>query len=354
MIYIIFGKGSLDPQGFTEKSKIMKFKLLSILFFASLTSLTLDAQKTSSAFKIVGYYPIDQAMKVDTAEVPFDKLTHLILAFVNPDSLGNLNQDFAALTNFTKAAHSHNVKLLYSIGGGSYQGQYHALLKDAKRQELIKNLVAKVTQYDADGIDVDLESGYAFGSEVDPNYGIFIKELARSLKSKNKLITAALPSSPGNVVTHEVLTQFDFINIMSYDHTGPWSPDRAENHASYSDAMDDLNYYLNTLKVPKDKLILGVPFYGHGFGPGLNDPVIAWMIYKDIVSTYPGAEWVDHWHLPNGYIMYYNGIPTIKNKTQLAMKKAAGIMIWEIMYDMPAGKNSLLNAINEAASAKAY
>ena len=124
-----------------------------------------------------------------------------MLAFVNPDSLGNFNEDFGALTPFIKAAHAHNVKILYSIGGGSYQGQYHALLKEGKRQELIKNLVLKVTQHNVDGIDVDLESGYAFGAETDPNYGIFIKELAQALKSKNKLITAALPSSPGNVVT---------------------------------------------------------------------------------------------------------------------------------------------------------
>jgi chitinase len=332
----------------------MKLKFLTVLIFTCITSFTLTAQNASSSFKIVGYYPIDQAMKVDTSEVPFNKLTHLILAFVNPDSSGNLNQNFDELTPFIKAAHNKNVKVLFSIGGGSYQGQYHALLKDGKRQDLIKNFLSSVIQYNADGIDVDLESGYAFGSEVDPNYGVFIKDLAKSLKSKNKLITAALPSSPGNVVTHDVLTQFDFINIMSYDHTGPWTPDRAENHASYSAAMDDLNYYLNTLKVPKDKLVLGVPFYGHGFGPSLNDPVIAWMTYKEIVSTYPGAEWVDHWHLPNGYIMYYNGIPTIKNKTQLAMKKAAGIMIWEIMYDVPGSSKSLLNAINQAASGSKY
>lgn len=330
----------------------MKLKSLPVFLFVFVISLTLHAQNTSSSFMIVGYYPIDQAMKVDTSQVPFDKLTQIDLAFVNPDSSGNFDQDFGALTPFIKAAHNHNVKVLYSIGGGSYQGQYHALFKDGKRQELVKNFVAKVLQYNADGIDVDLESGYAFGSETDPNYGVFVKELAQSLKSKNKLITAALPSSPGNVVTHEVLTQFDFINIMSYDHTGPWSPDRAENHASYADAMDDLNYYLNTLKVPKDKLILGVPFYGHGFGPNLNDPVIAWMTYKEIVSTYAGAEWVDHWHLPNGYIMYYNGIPTIKNKTKLARKNAAGIMIWEIMYDLPGSRKSLLNAIYEAATAK--
>ena len=146
----------------------MNLKLLPILLFASTTSLTLSAQKASSSFKIVGYYPIEQAMKGDTSEVPFNKLTHIILAFVNPDSLGNLNQDLAALIPFTRAAHTHNVKLLYSIGGGSYQGQYHALLKGAKRQELIKNLVSNVIQYDADGIDVDLESGYAFGLTPTP------------------------------------------------------------------------------------------------------------------------------------------------------------------------------------------
>ena len=329
---------------------IMK-KCLLILFFITVCSFSLSAQNTSSSFKIVGYYPINQAMKGDTSEVPFDKLTHIMLAFVNPDSLGNFNQNFTGLIPFIKAAHGRNVKVLYSIGGGSYQKQYHALLKDGKRQELIKNMVLTVTRYDADGIDVDLESGYAFGPETDPNYGIFIKELAQSLKSKNKLITAALPSSPGNVVTNDVLSQFDFINIMSYDHTGPWSPDRQDNHASYSAAMDDLKYYLNTLKVPKDKLVLGVPFYGHGLGPSLSDPVIPWMTYKEIVSTYAGAEWVDHWHLPNGYIMHYNGITTIKNKTQLAMKQAAGIMIWELTYDFP-GRKSLLNAIYQVVSAR--
>lgn len=332
----------------------MRLKILPILLIAFLATLNLAAQNTASSFKIVGYYPFNQATKVDTAQVPFNRLTHIILAFVNPDSLGNLNQNFGALSSFTKAAHDHNVKVLYSIGGGSYQAQYHALLKDGKRQQLVNSLVAKTAEHNADGIDVDLESGYAFGPEVDPNYGIFIKDLAKALKAKKMLITAALPSKPGNVVTHDVLTQFDFINIMSYDHTGPWTPDRAENHASYSAAMDDLDYYMNTLKVPGNKLVLGVPFYGHGFGPSLNDPVIPWMVYNDIVTTYPGAEWVDHWHLPNGYIMHYNGIPTIKNKTKLAKEKVAGIMIWELSYDMPPGKKSLLNAIYEAASSSRY
>ncbi len=104
----------------------MNVKLLPILVFTAIASLTLNAQRAPS-FKIVGYYPLDRAMTADTSQVPFNKLTHIMLAFINPDSSGKFNDDFTALTPFIKAAHNHHVKVLYSIGGGSYQGQYHAL-----------------------------------------------------------------------------------------------------------------------------------------------------------------------------------------------------------------------------------
>ncbi|HET7117111.1 MAG TPA: glycosyl hydrolase family 18 protein [Hanamia sp.] len=100
-----------------------------------------------------------------------------------------------------------------------------------------------------DRIDVDLEAGYAFGNETDPNYEAFIIELTGSLISKNKLITSAIPDSREKVVTHKVLAQFYFINIMSYDHTGLWSPDRPGNHTSYAEAMD-VELLSHLLKIP--------------------------------------------------------------------------------------------------------
>ena len=72
------------------------------------------------------------------------------------------------------------------------------------------------------------------------------------------------------------------------------------------------------------------------------------MTYKDIVATFPGAEKVDEWKMPGGQTIYYNGIPTIRRKTSLAMEKASGIMIWQILGDAQ-DNLSLLGAINETA-----
>ena len=47
-------------------------------------------------------------------------------------------------------------------------------------------------------------------------------------------------------------------------------------------------------------------------------------------------------------ILYYNGIPTIRRKTALALERASGIMIWQILGDTPDDR-SLLAAINEVA-----
>src|SRR5437868_11525569 len=69
-------------------------------------------------FRIVGYYSLESAMTTDFKNVPFSKLTHINLYFLNPDSSGNFNQDFSALIPFIKGAHDKNVDVLASIAGG--------------------------------------------------------------------------------------------------------------------------------------------------------------------------------------------------------------------------------------------
>lgn len=130
---------------------------------------------------------------------------------------------------------------------------------------------------------------------------------------------------------------------MSYDRTGPWRPENTGHHSPYTMAVEDLDFWHKIRLIPKDKLVLGLPFYGYGFG-ALDSPVVS-MDYKQIVSIYPDREARDTLNLPGNVVMYYNNIATIKKKTELAMKKAGGVMIWQLLGDT-SGDSSLLNSIN--------
>jgi GH18 family chitinase len=292
-------------------------------------------------FRVVGYYSLRAASTADPATVPFDRLTHVNLSFLNPDASGTFTQDLSGLKGFIDAAHQKNVKVLASIGGGGQHEYYHELLTDPKRPALVERLRSIAVTHNLDGIDVDLE-----GRAIDANYEPFAIELARALRSSGKLITAAIAVFYKDSLTDRALEQYDFVNIMSYDHTGPWRPERPGPHAPYEEAVNALEYFGVERRIPKSKMVLGVPFYGYGFASDGRLPPAS-MNFREITEAFAGSEHVDEWPMPDGKTMYYNGIPTIRRKTVLAREKASGVMIWQILGDAP-GDKSLLKAINEA------
>ncbi len=318
------------------------FLLISVLCFSLISA---QPPNKKSSFKIVGYYSLKAAVAGDQKEPPFDQLTHINLWFLNPDSVGNFTSDLSGLIPFVKAAHRKNVKVLFSMGGGSRQDQYHHLLQDDKRPALIDSLVAVVLRYDLDGVDVDLE-----GSNIDENYEKFVVELAATLKTHNKLISAAIAIYYKDQFTDKALAQYDFVNVMSYDRTGPWAPEKPGPHSLYEHAVEDLKYFGEIRNIPAAKMTLGVPFYGYGYGPEISSPAIS-MNFGEIVTAFPGAELVDEWSMPGGKIIYYNGMPTMKQKVKLAREKASGIMIWQIQGDAE-GDKSLLKVINKEGRKK--
>jgi chitinase len=213
----------------------LKFWLFIPLFFFSLITANGQASGETSPFKIVGYYSLRAAQTADLKKVPFKSLTHINLWFLNPDTLGNFTQDFTALEPFVKAAHKKNVKVLASIGGGTQQPYYEKLLKEEHRARFIQNLVEVVLRHNLDGIDVDLE-----GKDIGENYEGFVVDLAKALRAHNKLITAAIAVYYKDALTDKALAQYDFVNIMSYDRTGPWRPEKPGPHSTFTHAVQDL------------------------------------------------------------------------------------------------------------------
>ncbi|MDO6430244.1 glycosyl hydrolase family 18 protein [Flavitalea sp. BT771] len=286
-------------------------------------------------FRVVGYLPRGVDLSGQTGMPDLGKITHLNIAFMNPDSTGAFPAD-ENISKLTALAHASGVSVLLSIGGGNPPAHLKTLLGGSHQAALVQALAALTEQYNCDGIDVDLE-----GDFIDGNYERFVKNLAVALRAKKKLMTAAIATAYANSYTDAALAQYDFVNIMSYDKTGPWTPSNPGPHAPYSMAVDDLAYWGGTRGIPKAKMTLGLPFYGYGFGANAPES----MSYQDIVNKYPASWNVDQLTVPGGGIVYYNGYATIQDKTALALKNAGGVMIWQLLQDAT-GERSLLKAIN--------
>lgn len=310
--------------------------ILALSTSCSKKNVSVSGNETSqNQFKIIGYLPNRTDLLTSAQQVDFTKITHLYIAFVNPDSLGNL-MGTESLKAMAELAHSKNVKIMASIGGGGAPHYYPAFLTGEKKAKLISDLVNLAVNNNLDGIDVDLE-----GALIDANYENFVVDLAAALKQKNKQITAAIATVYKDQFTDKALAQFDFVNIMSYDRTGPWRPEKPGPHSPYEMAEEDLDYWLVTRKIPKEKLTLGVPFYGYGFGGTAPES----MSFKNILQQFPDSVMQDEMKL-NGGVVYYNGIPTIRKKAELALQKVSGIMIWQLLQDST-GKKSLLGELDE-------
>lgn len=288
---------------------------------------------------VVAYVPNWVDLKTLASTIDYARLTHINVAFENPvNDSGDLSFNRQNESLITKAQ-ARQVKVLVSIGGGSASGdkklqsRYFDLLGEARRAAFVAKLVDYVVNHHFDGLDVDIE-----GPSINADYGAFIADLGTALKAKGRLLTAALSKGyGGDKVPDAVFAAFDFVNIMAYDGSGPWQPDVPGQHSSLEFAQDNVTYWLNR-GLPKAKAVLGVPFYGYGFGEAFRKRDYP---YAEVLATYPGAENGDE----VGKTIWYNGLPTIKAKARYVVDQhLGGVMIWSLDYDVP-GERSLLSAI---------
>ncbi|QSB28942.1 glycosyl hydrolase family 18 protein [Flavobacterium sp. CLA17] len=288
--------------------------------------------------KVIAYVPNWVDLNSFSSTIQYSKLTHINIAFENPDANGYLTFNSGS-NSIINAAHAQNVKVFVSLGGGSIseggaiRDNYFNLITPGNRTAFIQKIYDYVIAHNFDGVDVDLE-----GPAINGDYGGFVIALANKLHAGGKQITAALSEGYGGAnVPASTFAAYDWINIMAYDATGPWAPGNPGQHSPYSMAVNQFNYWTGR-GLPASKAIIGLPFYGYGFGASANQGIS----YANIIAQYPGSENQDQ----VGNTIYYNGIPTIKAKTTFAIQNAGGVMIWELSQDA-VGSKSLLTAVNQ-------
>lgn len=284
--------------------------------------------------RVVAYLPSwnYESFTTDTAE----KITHLNVAFVNPDAEGKLSIGIPEkdLKKIIRKAHRHDVKVLMSLGGGGCSSNYASLTASKSgRKAFTSSIMDYAREYGFDGIDINIEG------EVEQSfwstYESWILQLRKACDRKDMLLTCATASWFDGYISNKAFDCFDYISIMAYDNRG------AHNHSSYDYARSQLTYFSDRRHIDEDRLTIGIPFYGYRYANGTctGEPVT----FGEIARYNKDSQYVDE-----SGTCRYNGIDTVKKKTVLG-KEYGGVMIWSLGQDA-SGEYSLLKAIYEEMS----
>ncbi|MCY1044196.1 glycosyl hydrolase family 18 protein [Corallococcus sp. bb12-1] len=370
------------------------------------------------------------------SNVPASKLTHINYAFSNitPDGKcvlgdafadidkgfgypgewdpGALRGNFRAFQEMKKT--NPHLKLLISIGGWSWSKYFSQVAaSSASRAAFVKSCVdlyvkgqfPGVTPANGvgvfDGIDVDWEYPTGGGlpdnisSPADKvNYTLLMQEFRTQLAAftaqtgKPYLLTIATGASPDLLAnkqeTLKLSNILDFINVMSYDYHGAFEPtvnfhsalnrvtgDPGANDGFYTDGSIAKMLQLG---VAPSKIVLGVPFYGRGWGnvPNVNNGLFqsgvptkgTWddgqsgltgvFDFKDIKNNYEraGSGYTKFFH-PESKQAYvyspttkvwvaYDDAQSVTAKSDYILSKGlGGAMFWELSGD----DGTLVNAL---------
>jgi chitinase len=395
--------------------------LIALLLHTSVSFAAEPAVEVPKDRRVVAYFTEwgIYGRKYNVADLPTTKITHVNYAFAKVTAEGEcaIVDSFAAIDkaypgdkwekdslrgNFhqlqlLKKKHPH-LKTLVSVGGWSLSGPFSDVAgNEALRTKFAKSCVAFIKKYDFDGVDIDWEYPVGGGQESNKkrpadkqNFTLLLAELRKELDAAGKedkrayLLTIAAPAGPANYANLEldkIAEHLDWINLMTYDFHGGWDQVTGFNaplFAPAKDATGDKQFNVDAAvqaylkaKVPPEKLNVGVPFYGRGWGgvgkdgDGLGQktakelPKGTWekgvYDYKDLAANYVGKfarHWDDGAKVPwlydaeKGVFITYDDPESMKHKAEYVKKhKLGGVMIWEASGDD--AKGSLLSALLE-------
>jgi chitinase len=286
--------------------------------------------------RLVEYFFLDKGKHyADYAkQVNFEKMTHLNLAFGVPPKCNGVctagsdmafsisGQSDADIAAIVAAAHAAGVKVILSIGGGGGDQRVIQFYNVGLSSELVNSLDTFVAAHGFDGIDLDIEDPSNMGAP----FGTFVNALMAKFHPEGKIVTAAVAKYLQSSMPDASLRQFDFINVMTY--------------SSYDEALTSLQFYSVDEKIARDKIVLGVPFFGSTADDSKEES------YQAILAAYPNAWKVDlvgGGPLDDGQAFRYAGEATMARETLLG-EQYGGVMLWSILGDA-AAPHSLLTII---------
>lgn len=345
-----------------------------ILIVASSSTSRVWSQPPKKSFRVIAYYA-SNASNIDSFAV--DQLTHIIYSFchLKGNRLEVDNQsDSLTIQKLVSLKRKHpRLKILLSLGGwGGCKTCSDVFDTDKGRMEFATSVKKLANYFKTDGIDLDWEypaieghPGHPFKPEDKDNFTALVKTLRASLGKKQEISFAAggFPKFlEQSIDWANVMPVVDYVNLMNYDmvhgntpHTGHHTPLYSTN--KQKESVHACVTYLESIGVPRHKMVIGAAFYGRSWGQveNVNNGLYQPGVFKNFLSHNTFDKLVNK---ANGFSFYYDDkaqasyaynqeqkvfvtfddAPSIRKKTQYALDKGlGGIMFWELSIDKKVG-----------------
>ncbi|KAJ2820737.1 hypothetical protein IWW50_004936 [Coemansia erecta] len=219
------------------------------------------------------------AARSNAQNIPWDSLTHLVLAFLRVDPAGTVSSSNSSnVQELVSTAHANGVKVVGSIGGDGDGSRILAtvLSTNMTRVALAASLVGAIKTYQLDGVDYDFEFpentqqlGHLLAglqtmrADLDAEFGRGAKLLTMTLFSRG-LFGPSVAQTDAKPFSDLV----DYGLLMSYDFFGSFSETSAPNSPFYDipghpglSFTSSISAWLKSGWNPT-KLVAGLPFYG--------------------------------------------------------------------------------------------
>lgn len=292
-----------------------------------------------------GYIVVGYATYWDSTMPDPTYLTHINYAF------GHIKDDFETLdikneSRLAKIAalkkQKPTLKVMLSVGGWGAGNFSEMAASETHRKKFCQQCSSAVRKYSLDGIDIDWEyptsssAGISSSPADKQNFTLLLKDL-RSVLGAEKLITMASASNADYIDWESALPYLDFVNIMTYDMGEPPYHNAALYPSSRTKSGDSHNCDGSVKRhhekgVPYDKIVLGVPFFGHNGKEEVD--------YNEIKYEGYTVCWDDVAKVPfladatGQMVLTYDNAESLALKAEYVLQKdLRGIMYWNLEAD---------------------